>query len=122
MELQQDRGAGPFIDAYQPGELKVEQQSYHSSILVQTDKQVDIWAPRDLTQLTPADLQPLIALKPVLVLLGTGEKLTFPPLELLNSLYAAQIGVEVMDTAAACRTYNVLMAEGRDVLAALLLY
>ena len=122
MELQQDRGLGPFIDAYDPGEVKVDRKSYRTSILVYAEKQVTIWAPNDLSQLTLDDLQSLIELKPALILLGTGENLIFPSAELLSPLAEQQIGVEVMDTAAACRTYNVLMAEGRDVLAALLLH
>jgi len=122
MELQQDRGLGPFIAAYQSGEFKVDQQTYHQSILVQAEKCVDIWRPRDLTELNRADLQVLLALKPAIVLLGVGESLIFPANELLAPLHQAQIGIEIMDTAAACRTYNVLMSEGRDVLAALLLH
>lgn len=121
MELQQDKGLGPFIEAYEAGALRVDQHIYHNSILVQAEKQVSRWQPIDLAHLQAQDFQDIVALKPGLVLLGTGKILTFPETALLSSLYDANLGVEIMDTAAACRTYNVLMAEGRDVLAALLL-
>ena len=121
MELQQDKGLGPFIAAYEPGELRVDQQVYQNSILVHAEKQVHLWHPLDLAHLQQQDFQDIIALQPSLVLLGTGKTLDFPEPTLLAPLYDAQLAVEVMDTAAACRTYNVLMAEGRDVLAALLL-
>ena len=62
----------------------------------------------------------LAALKPELVIFGSGPRLRFPPAALLRPLIEARIGVETMDTAAACRTYNVLLAEGRSVVAALL--
>lgn len=121
MELQQDKGLGPFIAAYEAEELRVEQQVYHSSILVHAEKQVHVWRPFDLADLQAQDFQDIISLNPNLILLGTGKTLVFPESELLAPLYNACLGVEIMDTAAACRTYNVLMAEGRNVLAALLL-
>ena len=121
MELQQDKGLGPFIEAYHRDSFKVDRQSYDSSILVHAEKKVECWRPTDLMQLTVADLQLLITLKPAIVLLGTGKNLIFPAADLFTPLQQAQISVEIMDTAAACRTYNVLMSESRNVLAALLL-
>ena len=67
------------------------------------------------------DFKFLLALEPEIVLLGTGATLRFPRPALSHCLTQAHIGLEVMDTAAACRTYNILVAEGRRVLAALLL-
>ncbi len=121
MELQQDKGLGPFIESYEPGKLRVDQRVYYNSVLVQAEKQVHNWQPIDLNHLQAQDCQDIIALNPGLVLLGTGKTLTFPAVVLLAPLYNVNLAVEIMDTAAACRTYNVLMAEGRDVLAALLL-
>jgi uncharacterized protein len=63
----------------------------------------------------------LLALHPSIVLLGTGEQLSFPPPALLAVFYRAKIGIEVMNNGAACRTYSVLMSEGRKVAAALLI-
>lgn len=120
MKLQQEKGTGPFVEAYQGDQFKVNGKIYQSSILVQTEKPVQHWPPANLAAVSAADVQQIILLKPTLVLLGTGEQAIFFTTELLVPLYTAQIGIEVMDTAAACRTYNVLMSEGRDVLAALL--
>ncbi len=121
MELRQDKGTGPFIDAYEHDTFKVNNKIYCGSILVQAEKQVQPWPPDELAAVRAADLHSIIISKPHLVLLGTGERAIFLIADLLAPLYAAQITVEVMDTRAACRTYNVLMSEGRDVLAALLL-
>jgi len=70
--------------------------------------------------LEPGDFAALAALKPEVVLLGTGAKIRFPHPRLTSALSQARIGVEVMDNQAACRTYNILMAEERKVAAALL--
>jgi uncharacterized protein len=74
-----------------------------------------------MDELTAADLEPVLALQPEVLLLGSGVRQVFPPHELLARLYAARVGFEVMDTGAACRTYNVLVGEGREVAAALLI-
>ena len=77
------------------------------------------WPPQNVGELAE-HLQVVIDLEPELVILGTGRVLEFPPPSLTESLYTKGIGVEIMDTAAACRTYNVLMHEGREVVAALI--
>jgi uncharacterized protein len=78
-------------------------------------------APTDFSKLTQAHFDELLQLQPELVIFGSGAKLRFPPPALLSGLIARRIGVESMDSAAACRTYNVLVSEGRTVVAALLL-
>jgi uncharacterized protein len=78
------------------------------------------WTPTSIDDLQAEHLDPIIELQPELVLLGTGTRLTFPAPQLLASLHRQRIGVEVMDTAAACRTYNILMGEGRFVVAGLI--
>lgn len=79
------------------------------------------WTEKSISQLQADDFTQILAMQPELVLLGTGQHLQFPDMAVLQPFYQAAIGVEVMDTAAACRTYNILVAEGRGVLAALLL-
>ena len=79
------------------------------------------WRPRSMSDLQPADLAPILALRPEVLLLGSGPCQQFPERALLVSLYATHIGFEIMDTGAACRTFNVLVAEGREVAAALML-
>jgi len=78
------------------------------------------WPPASISDLQAEHIEAIIELQPELVLLGTGTQLTFPPPQLLAALYRQRIGVEVMDTAAACRTYNILMTEGRFVVAGLM--
>jgi uncharacterized protein len=78
------------------------------------------WSAADFEHLSEADFDPILAQKPELVLIGTGARLRFPSPALTRRLAQARIGSEAMDTAAACRTYNILMGEGRLVLAALL--
>jgi uncharacterized protein len=74
-----------------------------------------------MADLSAADLEPVLALRPEVLLIGSGERQAFPAPELLAALYAARLGFEIMATGAACRTYNVLVAEGREVAAALMI-
>lgn len=91
------------------------------SLLVTPQRLVEGWPAASFEALRSADLDTALALEPEVVLLGTGERLQFPPAEVLRPLIDAGVGYEVMDTGAACRTYNILMAEGRRVLAALII-
>jgi uncharacterized protein len=79
------------------------------------------WGPDDFSKLAPDDLARAVALNPALVLLGTGTMLRFPATTVLQPLVRAQIGWEIMDTPAACRTYNILAQEGRRVACAVLI-
>lgn len=79
------------------------------------------WRPADAAQLQADDFDAVMELEPEVVLLGTGERLRFPDGAVQRRFLEARIGFEVMDTAAACRTYNVLMMEGRRVAAVLLI-
>ena len=79
------------------------------------------WAPQKITELRREDVQRLANLRPELVIIGTGKRLLWPERALLTPLMEAGIGYEIMDTAAACRTYNILSYEGRVVAAALMM-
>lgn len=121
MKIQLEQGSGQnAIRSYAPGRITVNQEVYAASLVVMPDRLITDWRPRAFTDLTAADIEMVAALEPEVVLLGTGAQLRFPPPSLTRSLVVAQIGFEIMDTGAACRTYNVLMAEGRRVAAALL--
>ena len=120
MELNLDEGDGIFIRSYQPGCIKTDAAIYSNSIII-TAKQVIPWHPTILSDLTEKALLELLVFNPKVVLLGTGKTLAFPPIALWRNLIEKNIGYEVMDTAAACRTYNVLMAENRAVVAGLLI-
>jgi len=91
-----------------------------ASLLVAPHALVADWPATSAQALTSEHFIAVIDLQPEVVLLGTGAQLHFPAAEVLRPLIDAGIGYEVMDTGAACRTYNILMAEGRQVLAALI--
>lgn len=109
-----------MIRAYGPGRVTINQENYGSSLVVTPGQIIADWRPRLFSDLTEADFEMLARLNPEVVLLGTGARLQFPAPCLTRALVAANIGLEVMDTGAACRTYNVLTGEGRRVVAALL--
>ena len=91
------------------------------SLVLAPDQLVENWAVDDASQFDLAAVAGLVALKPELILLGTGPRQVFPPREAQAALLRQGIGIEVMDNAAACRTYNLLAGEGRRVIAAIML-
>jgi uncharacterized protein len=109
------------IRAYAPGQVRVNDETYTASIIVSPRQLITTWPPQKISELTQDHLNILIELHPAILLIGTGSKLEFPPLEIYGDLINAGIGVEVMDTHAACRTYNALSAEERNVIAALII-
>jgi uncharacterized protein len=99
----------------------VGNQSYAGSLVVPWSGAVRPWAPGRFDELTQAHFDSLLQDNPELVIFGSGARLRFPKPALLQTLIDRRVGLETMDTAAACRTYNVLVSEGRSVIAALLL-
>ena len=121
MKLVPDAQRGPSITAYGPGWVAVNGEKTHSSILISAMGGHSAWDCARFEDLQAHHFDQLAALNPELVLFGSGEKIRFVHSALLQTLYSRRIGVETMDTQAACRTYNFLSAEGRRVVAALLL-
>ena len=120
MKLHLETGDGTnLIRAYGPGYVVVNRERYTRSLVVTPDRVVADWPPQGFAELHAAHFAALCALEPEVVLFGTGASLRFPPPALLAALIDIGVGVEVMDTAAACRTYNILVSEGRRVIAAL---
>jgi len=107
------------IDSYTIGSITIADTTYNSSLIVSADEIFIDWPPKSYHQLKPEHLEQVISLKPEIVLLGTGRVLSFPANEIIAPLITHHIGYEVMDTGAACRSYNFLMGEGRIVVAAL---
>jgi uncharacterized protein len=121
MRLQLELPAGTnLVRAFGPGQLRIGDRTHSSSIIVTATVLIAPWRPTSAQDLSPTDFEPLLGLAPEVVLLGTGARQQFPHAELLRILYQRRIGIEVMDTSAACRTYNVLVTEGRNVAAALI--
>lgn len=122
MKLTDETPPGTYlIRSYQPGELRIGDTVIKSSCLLRADQLIPEWRPRTFNELMVADLEPIFALEPEIVVLGTGTQQRFPHGKLLGEVLSRGIGCEVMNTAAACRTYNVLVSEDRRVVAALLL-
>jgi uncharacterized protein len=108
------------VTAYGGGYVEINAQRYDHALLVQPEAPVAAWAPVRFEDLSPEHFEAIVVHAPEVVLLGTGPTQRFPHPRLTAALAARRIGVEAMDTGAACRTYNILMTEGRKVLAALL--
>lgn len=109
------------IRAYAPGRISVNEAVLTGSCIVAADTLVEDWPPRRFEDLDLEQFQAALALKPDILLVGTGATQRFLPAELMAALSQGGVGVEVMDTAAACRTYNILLNEERKVVAALLM-
>jgi uncharacterized protein len=120
VKLHATRAAGVnTITGYGEGYVMVNGERRASSVVVLPDR-IEPWERKEFSQLTQADFQFLQGLGVEIVLLGTGARQRFPHPRLTAALAQAGIGLEVMDTQAACRTYNILVAEERKVAAALL--
>lgn len=111
---------GYTIVGHRDGVVQVNGERLGRSFVVAPDRLIRDWPPRQLEELEAEHLAQLVELEPELVLLGVGDRLRFPHPELLRPLLERGIGVEVMDTAAACRTYNLLKGDGRRVVAAMI--
>jgi uncharacterized protein len=122
MKLSDDSNARlHLVRAYQPGEIRVGEDIYRRSCLLRADTIVSDWRPQTIDELRPGDFAAILALEPEIIVIGSGTKQKFPPYSLLAEILARGIGCEVMDTGAACRTYNVLVSEDRRAVAALFL-
>lgn len=107
--------------AYGDGYVDINGQRHTSNIVIQPNKLLPDWTSASFETLSEADFTVLAGLGAEILLLGTGKTLRFPPPALLQPLMTARTGLEVMDTQAACRTFNILVAEGRNVAAAILI-
>ena len=122
MKLHADRLDGVNgVFGHGPGELSVNGTAYRHAVIVPWQGEVLAWDVADFDGLGPAHFQAVAALSPELVIFGSGARIRFPSPAWLRPLIERGIGVETMDTGAACRTYNVLAAEGRSVVLAALL-
>jgi uncharacterized protein len=122
MKMHLETGDGRnVIRQYGSGQVTVNRDVYRTSIVVLPESLITDWPPAGFDALLPEHFERLAALRPEVLLLGTGARLRFPRPETTRAVLEAGIGFEVMDTAAACRTYNILMSEGRRVAAALLM-
>jgi len=122
MQFTRDPGIEPnAIVACTAGEVRLRDRAFTTSLIVTRTAVLDGWRPAPVDQLTIDDFADLLALTPEVVLLGTGQRQRMPPPALYAAFAARRIGLEVMDNGAACRTYNLLLSEYREVAVALML-
>ena len=120
MKIEADINQGQFkIDAYAAGSITVAGVQYSTNIIITTATVIEAQLPDSIQSLAEPHVATLLAQRPEIVVFGTGRTLTFPADEICEMLYLRQIGFEIMDTGAACRAFNFLSGEGRQVAAAL---
>lgn len=144
MKLSLDASGGLNVRAYGPGYITVAvphglradqkspdtasaEASVHgletvdTSLILTSAQMFTDWPPERFEDIAPEHFDRIVELGPEVVIFGSGRRLRFPPAAIGAHLTSLGIGIEVMDTAAACRTFNILMGEGRQVVAALLM-
>ena len=109
------------IRSYTPGKIQINDTILTQSIIVSPNMLIKNWAPQTIAELTTDALSAIADLNPAILLIGTGSSHIFIKAEIYGHLINCGIGVEIMDTSAACRTYNALTAENRNVAAALII-
>ena len=119
MKFSRSDPGGHIVRSYEPGRLLVNSSAFETSVVLTVDS-VEAWPVRDIGSLDAAHLTILLSRTPDLIVLGTGPRQIFPSAPTLRPLADAGVGIEIMSTQAAVRTYNVLVGEGRRVLAALI--
>jgi uncharacterized protein len=120
MKLLPDATIGTSITGYGADWVSVNGEKFTSNIYVSAQTGSALWQCPGFDDLLPEHFEVFASLQPELIIFGTGERIRFVHPSCLQNLYARRIGVETMDTQAACRTFNFLAAEGRRVIAALM--
>lgn len=117
-----DERSGYLIQAYGREGVRVGGRLYQTGLIVMSERLIVPWGPEQAADLTVEHLDALLAFAPQVIVLGTGETQIFPDPAITFRALEQGVGIEIMDTGAACRTCNILMTEGRRVVAGLLPY
>jgi uncharacterized protein len=120
MQLELDKSDGVVIRSFDEGELHINDLVVTTHVIVTPEEIIGEWSPPSIDEIGIADFQAALDLNPEVILFGTGMQQRFPAGELITEILRKGIGFEIMDTRAACRTFNVLTSEYRRVVAALL--
>ncbi len=121
MKFTRDNSSRLTIRQVEPGAVKIGEETVRDNVLIFRDEIQRGIAIDDVATLSEQQLEHLLQLEPELVILGTGWETQRPPRELVFAMARRGIGFESMDTPAACRTFNILLSEGRDVAAILVI-
>jgi uncharacterized protein len=119
MQLTRDNVPVHFVRAWEPGRVRIADRWVAGNVIVSADRIVEGWTHALPQALTISDLEPALTLEPTIIVLGTGTERLLPDVELMADVAARSVGLEIMNTPAACRTFNVLLQEQRRVVAAL---
>ena len=119
MQLTRDSSVVNFIRAWEPGRVRIAERWIAGNVIVGPDQTFEGWTTIEPHLLTVEHLEPALALEPTIIVLGTGTEHLLPDVELMAAVAARSVGLEIMSTPAACRTFNVLLQEQRRVVAAL---
>lgn len=118
---QHSQDEGYVITAYDNSGISINGKTFNKSLIVTSRQLQKDWGIETIESLQTSHINQVLSFKPELIIIGTGNKLVFPAVEVYSAIIKHGIGVDFMDTGAACRTYNILMSEGRDVVAGLIL-
>lgn len=122
MKIQIDTNTTAYsISSYGSGQITVNNEVLTRSFIVTPDVLIRDWPPQEFDALAASHFESVASLQPEVVIFGSGARLCFPPMDLIRPFIDQGFGLEVMDTGAACRTFNILVSEGRKVAAALLM-
>lgn len=121
MKFVREPGSAVTVRHVEQGKIKIGNEELTDNVVLFRDEIHRGWQPADINNPTSQDLSDLIAEKPEVIIFGTGWQTQLPPRELIFALARQGIGFEMMDTPAACRTFNVLVSEDRDAAAVLII-
>ena len=121
MEITEDFAYGKLIiTGYKPGCVLINNEPYHQSLIVNPESLIFPWGVTEISQLNQTTLASILNDQPEIVIIGTGESLILPEPNIIALFAQHQIGLETMNTSAACRTYGILVAEGRKATAGII--
>jgi len=120
MKFTRDQISAITVRHVEPGKIRIGNSVLSNNVLLTADQEIRDWSIDDIQDLAESDFAEVIEAEPEMILFGTGWTPYFPPREVVFALARRGIGFEVMDTPAACRTFNILVNEGRRAAAALI--
>ena len=122
MIIQQDTSSALYqIQRYESGKIWINGQIFETSVIIRPQSLLVPWEPKNLNELNLTHFKSIFDDPPEILLLGTGQQMLIPPRELINAFIAKNIGIEFMDSKAACFTYMALACEDRSVAACILI-
>jgi len=116
-----DNDGGHLILGYGPGRIFIGDRTYTRGLIVSPERIDTDWGPENATDLAVEHFEALLALDPQIIIVGTGKHQVFPGPNVYLTVLQQGLGVDIMDTGAACRTYNILVSEGRKVASGLII-